>query len=144
MINKMKDIENTENGVLANLFRKIILDTSIVFSINTLINSYVVRNKKGRVKSSIVGLVLAGSMSWNSFCFLIHKILRIRKMIITIELHHDDKGILVTKHTLPVTPNNSGDIGELITTEIITNKKGNDNDSKQTKSTKTRSESDCK
>lgn len=104
-----EEIQSIENGILAKLFRKVIIETGLVFNIKSNVNTYILENIKykrdGKPRSSVLGLINSGSMTWKSFVFLIYEILKIKKMTITVKLQHDNKGDVITNHEIFVTPN---------------------------------------
>ena len=112
-----KNVSGDPGGILAALWRSILIKDKFLPVISYLIDMYAKNNKGKKIKnpSTVLKLVTAPSMTWKSFIFLISKILPVKKVTITIELEYlnNKKGV----HTIdiPVTQENvDKDIAESI------------------------------
>ena len=83
MLKEMKNIKSNEDGILAKLFRKVIIETGFINSINYFINRY--NGKKSR--ATISRLILDGEMTWNSFTFLIITILKAKSIELLVSIN---------------------------------------------------------
>ena len=97
-----KNVSNDPGGILASLWRSILIKDKFLPVVNFLIAEYARKNKGKKVKnpSTVMGLVTAPSMTWKSFIFLLTKILPVKNITITIELEYlsNKKGI----HTISI------------------------------------------
>ena len=86
----MVDIDSSEGGILAHLWREIITRTKLINNLKYLLDRYA--NKGGkRSKSTIQGYFYAPSMTWKTFVFLVLKILPVTKMTVSVTLTYTDK-----------------------------------------------------
>jgi len=99
-IKDINDVDQSENGVLALLWRLIVFENSFQNVVKSFLDAY---GRKGkRSKTTINGYFTAKAMTWKTFMFLVFKILPVKKMIITIKLVKYNNSESV--HTLEVTP----------------------------------------
>ena len=88
---------NTPHGILAKLWRTIVIDTGNLRNLSTNISNY--RNQRvgqlansktieNRTDSQLRSEVNKTELTWNSFIFLVFKILNARRITITISITH--------------------------------------------------------
>jgi len=87
MLKEMSPIQSSEDGILTKLFRKILIETGFINSINYFINRYV--GTKNR--TTISRLILAGEMTWNSFTFLLLRVLKAHYIILILKVTKNNK-----------------------------------------------------
>lgn len=96
---KFKTLSFNEDGILADLFRKVIVDLGYVNNMKSLITAY--KRRGGRKSAATVTrLVFDGDLTWKSFIFLLFHIIHVKKAIITIKLEHESG--LVSEHSTEV------------------------------------------
>jgi hypothetical protein len=86
MLKEMNSIKSSEDGILTKLFRKILVETGFINSINYFINRY----KGNKSRTTIGRLILDGEMTWNSFTFLAIEILKAKELTMDIAMTKDD------------------------------------------------------
>jgi len=97
---KFKALSFDEDGILADLFRKVIIDLGYVNNMKSLITAY--KRRGGRKSSATVTrLVFDGELTWKSFVFLLFHIIHVKKAVITIKLEHESG--IVSEHSTEVT-----------------------------------------
>jgi len=88
-------LETTEKGILADLWRQLVLKTGSLYKLPALISDYVVREKrrgkKPKAVSTIQSIIKSGGMTWVSFVFLLFEILKVDKVRIVVEVEKDGK-----------------------------------------------------
>ena len=87
MLKDLNPIQSSEDGILTKLFRKIIIETGFINSINYFISRY----SGNKSKTTISKLVLDGEMTWNSFTFLIIDVLKAKYITLTVTIVKDRK-----------------------------------------------------
>ena len=101
-----KNVSGDPGGILAALWRSILIKDKFLPVVSYLIDMYAKKNKGKKIKnpSTVLKLVAAPSMTWKSFIFLITKILPVKKVIVTIELEYlnNKKGM----HTIDIPVSN--------------------------------------
>ena len=95
-------------GILAKLFRKILKNSNMLYSIETLIEKYEKNSDKD--KSQIQTQVCSEDLTWKSFCDLIVNLLEMKSFKITIEMTHKTGKEFI--HTVEAKANNSVDTDE--------------------------------
>jgi len=85
-----KNVSGDEGGILAALWRSILINDKFLPVIDFLVKDYARKNKGKKAKNpnTILGLVTAPRMTWKSFIFLITKILPVKRFHVTIELEY--------------------------------------------------------
>jgi len=74
MLNKLKEIASTENGVLARLWRNMLLNNNLLTALGWMISNY---SKKGdKPTTTVLSLATAGELTWEAFTFLVLEILK--------------------------------------------------------------------
>ena len=97
-----KNPNKTEGSILTNIWRGLLkeLDLVSVSKIYRLIDVYMTRHKandKGSIsirsknRTSITNDMSADAITWKTFLNLIFNVLRVKKMDITITIHHENK-----------------------------------------------------
>ena len=89
-----KSVTNNESGVLAKLWRKIISENNLLPQIGMLINKYLdedetnqrVQAYKKKNRSTLTENIFASEMSIKVFLYLIFKVLRAKKIDISIKV----------------------------------------------------------
>lgn len=89
-----KPVSSNEPGVLAMLWRKIITENNLTHSLNILINKYLesntinqrVKNLKRKNRSTLIDNITASEMSIKTFLYLIFRVLRAKKLEISIKI----------------------------------------------------------
>jgi len=108
-----KNVSGDPGGMLAALWRSILIRDKFLPVISYLIEIYAKKNKGKKAKnpSTVLNLVTATSMTWKSFIFLITKILPVKKITFTIELEYlaNKKGV----HTISIPVNRDEEDKEL-------------------------------
>lgn len=74
MTSKFKEIASTENGVLARLWRNMLLNNNLITALGWLVANYVKNGKKPT--TTIMNLATGGELTWEAFNFLILDILK--------------------------------------------------------------------
>ncbi len=109
-------VSNKDSGVLANLWRKVILESSLQHSIRHLADRYVkktnpmsqrVANVKKRTKSTVLKNIFDPDMTIKTFLDLIFNLLGAKKLTISIKITYPNG--TETIHSLPI---NNGDLVE--------------------------------
>jgi len=99
---------NTPHGVLAKLWRTIVIDTGNLRNLSARINNYrsqrvgqLVNSKtiENRTDSQLRSEVNKVELTWNSFIFLVFKILNARRITITISITHANGNVSNTSIT---------------------------------------------
>lgn len=89
-----KPVSSNEPGVLARLWRKIITENNLTHNLNMLINRYLenssinqrVKNLKRKNRSTLIDNITASEMSIKTFLYLIFRLLRAKKLDISIKV----------------------------------------------------------
>ena len=96
MTSKFKEIASTENGVLARLWRNMLLNNNLVTALGWLIANYVKSGEKPT--TTVMNLATGGELTWEAFNFLILDILKptSSELILRIktEVENEEKEIL--------------------------------------------------
>ncbi|RLF08138.1 MAG: hypothetical protein DRJ64_01620 [Thermoprotei archaeon] len=92
MLKEMSPIQSNEDGILSKLYRKVLIETGFINSVNYFINRY--DGKKNR--TTISRLILSGEMTWNSFTFLTLTILQAKYIELEITIKKDGETHTVT------------------------------------------------
>lgn len=111
-----KPVVRTEAGVLAALWRDVIVKLKLVPALDILIKRYIndsdkkamaIQSVKKKTKSTLVANITASGMTFKTFLDLLFNFLRVRKVHISIklELYSGDE----TVHTIIVDPNTVAD-----------------------------------
>jgi len=87
MLKAMLPIQSSEDGILTKLFRKMIIETGFINSINYFINRY----KGNKSRTTLSRLIINGEMTWNSFTLLILVVLRAKELRFGVSIKHDGK-----------------------------------------------------
>ena len=99
-----KDTDNTTNGVLAKLWKKIVLENNLQDKLIYFIGKYDRRTdlSKKKTKGVVIKHALTDkAMTWKTFLFLLFEVLRVKKIKLTIEL---DWGKRKTVHEMEILP----------------------------------------
>jgi len=115
----MEDLERTpvattENGLLAKMWRKIILEnnlqSSLVFSVKRYWRKN--RNKKGALNTGTLNKLIKGSeLTWKRFLLLLFDVLGVKKLIFTVVVHKGEKTV---KAMVEITPDNYQEYGKFL------------------------------
>lgn len=89
-----KPVSSNEPGVLARLWRKIITENNLKHNLNMLIDRYLettainqrVKNLKRKNRSTLIDNITASEMSIKTFLYLIFRVLRAKKLEISIKV----------------------------------------------------------
>ena len=109
-------VSNKDSGVLANLWRKVVLESNLQHSIRHLADRYVkktnpmsqrVSNVKKRTKSTVLKNISDPDMTIKTFLDLIFNLLGAKKLTISIKITYPNG--TETIHSLPI---NNGDLVE--------------------------------
>lgn len=98
---------NTESGILAMLWRKILVESGILPGITFLINRYLARTKtesdtlKKKNRSTLISDITATQMSWKTFTDLLFSLLCVKKVEFIVKIHWETK---ITTHSATVLP----------------------------------------
>lgn len=98
---------NTESGILAMLWRKILIESGILPGITFLINRYLARTKtesdtiKKKNRSTLISDITATQMSWKTFTDLLFSLLNVKKVEFIVKVHWETR---VTTHSATVLP----------------------------------------
>lgn len=92
-------------GILSKLFRKIMIETGLVNAVDSLVESYLRDSKEQsrttglapKKRSQIQTSIKEEDMTWKSFIDLVINLLRVKKMVITIELYHTETRVTTHK-----------------------------------------------
>ena len=101
-----KPISTKEGGVLASLFRKIVIENNLINSLDYLIDRYVTetgsksKNIKRKNRSSLIKYISANDMTWKTFLTLVFDFLGAIKLEFTIKVTFPNKHESVHKVTL--------------------------------------------
>jgi len=87
MLKVMLPIQSNEDGILTRLFRKMIIETGFINSINYFINRY----KGNKSRTTVSRLIINGEMTWNSFTFIILVILKAKEIRFGVGVDSDGK-----------------------------------------------------
>jgi len=86
-------VSNNEGGLLARLWKNVLLDNNLSGAIPHLVTRYVtktmkmdVKNAKRKTKSSLLENINSKEMTWKTFTNLIFNFINVRKMDINIKL----------------------------------------------------------
>lgn len=112
-INFNKPPNKNESGVLAYLWRKILLENNLMPSLGMLISRYIkeqditagrVSNLKKKNKTTLVNNIGAQEMTFKTFLDLIFNFLKVRRLDISIKLtYHNDK---TSEHSVSIDGSN--------------------------------------
>ena len=109
-------VSNKDSGVLAKLWRKVILESRLENSLNFLADRYVKRsepmssrvvNVKRRTKSTVMKNITDSDMTIKTFLDLVFNLLGAKKLTISIKITYPNG--TETIHSLPI---NNGDLVE--------------------------------
>lgn len=90
-----KPVSNSESGILAAIWRKLIKDNGIVNALHLLVNRYItdtdptkgrVKNIKRRNKSTLISNICSSEMTFKTFIDLIFNLLRASKLDIHVKV----------------------------------------------------------
>lgn len=99
MVGFEEPTSNNEGGILACLWRKIIDEAKFKGSLNILIDMYLKRadvtdgrvsNVKRKTKSTLISNIVSSEMTFKTFLDLVIRVLRVKKLVISIKLEHRD------------------------------------------------------
>ena len=100
-------------GILSKLFRKIMTETGLVNAVDSLVELYL-KDSEAQSKSSgltpkkrsqIQTAIKEEDMTWKNFIDLVINLVRVKKIVITIDLYHTETR--VTTHKVEAGPNAS-------------------------------------
>jgi len=102
-------------GILSKLFRKIMTETGLVNAVDSLVELYLkdseAQSKRSgltpKKRSQIQTAIKEEDMTWKSFIDLVINLVRVKKIVITIDLYHTETR--VTTHKVEAGPNASLD-----------------------------------
>jgi hypothetical protein len=97
------NIRSSHTGsILSHLYRLILQDKGLLERYEDVISKYIIRNKntgtKGKTEHNIKKDIMADTLSFDNFIYLIRETLRVKRFRITIELDYSDSGKDVEVH----------------------------------------------
>lgn len=109
------EVSNTESGVLAKIWRKILIERRITPSLGLLIDRYLqdqhlnednlAKNVKKKNRSTLISNITAKEMTIKTFLDLLRNLLKVKRLVIHIEI--TTAGGETSVHSLSVTGENN-------------------------------------
>ena len=109
------EVSNTESGVLAKIWRKILIERRITPSLGLLIDRYLqdqhlnednlAKNVKKKNRSTLINNITAKEMTIKTFLDLLRNLLKVKRLVIHIEI--TTAGGETSVHSLSVTGENN-------------------------------------
>lgn len=109
------EVSNTESGVLAKLWRKLLIERGITPSLGLLIDRYLqdqhlneenlAQNVKKKNRSTLISNITAKEMTIKTFLDLLRNLIKVKRLVIHIEI--TTAGGETSVHSLAVTGDNN-------------------------------------
>lgn len=102
-----KKTSTTETGILAKLWRKILVESRIMAGITFFVNRYLAKTKtdsnmlKKKNRSTLLTDISATEMSWKSFVDLLYNFLEVKEVEFIVKIQWDSRE---TIHSIKVLP----------------------------------------